>query len=262
MKKASGKVLTGKRIAVTRARSQAAELVRSLEALGAEVFEFPAIEIVPVEPIEDFGYVGDYDWVVFSSVNSVAIFFDRLDAMGHNARDFRGVKVCAAGSATAGAVRERSVRVDAMPEKYVAEALLAELLAQEPDLQGKRVLLPRADSARRFLPDALREHGADVTELVLYKTVAPASPPDELAEALVAFAPDVVTFTSSSTARNFCRMLGEERLDALKKTAIFAAIGPITAGTARELEIEPAIEAKEHSIPGLIHAIVEWTASP
>ncbi|MFO7973384.1 MAG: uroporphyrinogen-III synthase [Candidatus Hydrogenedentota bacterium] len=261
MKKERGNVLSGKRIAVTRARSQAGEFTRSLEGLGADVFAFPTIEIVPVEPIEDFGSVGDYDWVVFSSVNSVEIFFDRIETMGLDARDFRGVKVCAVGSATAVALEDRSLRVDAMPEKHVAEALMAELLEHELNLQGKRVLLPRADIARPFLPEALRQHDADVTELTIYKTVAPESSED-FADALMTFAPDIVTFTSSSTARNFHRMLGENRIETLKKHVAFAVIGPITAQTARELGMHPAIEAKKHSIPGLIQAIVDWAASP
>jgi uroporphyrinogen III methyltransferase / synthase len=261
MNKERERVLAGKRIAVTRARAQAGELIHSLEALGAEVFAFPTIEIVPVESIEDFGYLGDYQWVVFSSVNSVKIFFEHIQAMGLGVRDFHGVKICAVGPATAAVLREQGLRVDAMPDKYVAEALMAELLEHEPNLQGKRVLWPRADIARRFLGEALREQGANVTELVLYRTVAPESP-DALADALMAFAPDVLTFTSSSTVRNFCRMLGQERVEVLKKSASFAVIGPITAQTARELGIQPAIEAEEHSIPGLIQAIVEWAALP
>ncbi|MEA3364152.1 MAG: uroporphyrinogen-III synthase [Candidatus Hydrogenedentes bacterium] len=253
--------MAGKRIAVSRARAQAGELMHSLEALGAEVFAFPTIEIVPVENIEDFGYVGDYQWVVFSSVNSVKIFFERIQAMGLGVRDFRDVKICAVGPATTAVLRERSLHVDAMPDKYLAEALMAELLEHEPNLQGKRVLWPRADIARRFLGEALREQGANVTELVLYRTVTPESP-DDRADALITFAPDLLTFTSSSTVRNFCRMLGEERIEVLKNRAAFAVIGPITARTARELGIQPAIEAEEHSIPGLIQAIVEWAALP
>ncbi|HQE84443.1 MAG TPA: uroporphyrinogen-III synthase [Candidatus Hydrogenedentes bacterium] len=256
-----GEILRGKRIAVTRAQAQAGELVCSLRGMGAGVFEFPTIEIVPAEPAEDFGHIGDYDWVVFSSVNCVDMFFRRLGATGRDTRDFRGVKVCVVGPATAEAVRKRSLRIDVMPEKHVAEALLDELLEHEPDLRGKRVLLPRGDIARRFLPEALREHGAEVTEFIVYRTVAPGAS-GALVEALMSFAPDLVAFTSSSTVRNFCQMLGGDRLEMLKKRAAFAAIGPITAGTMRELGVNPAIEAEEHSIPGLIQAIVKWAASP
>ncbi len=252
--------LFGKRIAVTRSQTQASELVRSLLAMGADVFEFPTIEIVPTESVDDFGCIGDYDWVVFTSVNGVDMLFDRLETLGQDARDLHGVKLCVIGSATAEAVRKRFLRIDAMPEKYVAEALMAELLEHEPDMRGKRVLLPRADIARSFLPDTLRAHGAEVTELITYKTVMPASS-GAYVDALMTFAPNLVTFTSSSTARNFCTLLGRERLELLKKSAGFAAIGPITARTARELGIEPALEAEEHSIPGLVQAIVEWAAT-
>jgi uroporphyrinogen III methyltransferase/synthase len=147
-----------------------------------------------------------------------------------------------------------------MPQKYVAEELLAEFLRCEPELRGKRILLPRADIARSVLPEALREHGAEVTELIVYRTVAPASS-GALADALMAFAPHLVTFSSSSTARNFHDLLGAGRVDTLKTRAAFAAIGPITAQTARELGMPPAIEAEEYSIPGLVQAIVEWAAT-
>lgn len=252
--------LFGKRIAVTRSRSQASELVRALRAMGADVFEFPTIQIMPAETLDDFGYIGDYDWIVFTSVNGVDMLFDRLDALGNDARDLHGVRLCVIGSATAEAVRKRFLRIDAMPEKYVAEELMAELLKHHPDMRGKRVLLPRADIARSFLPEALRAHGAEVTELVAYRTVMPKSS-EALVDALMTFAPGLVTFSSSSTVRNFCHLLGAERMDALKTRAVFTAIGPITARTARELGVHPAIEAEEHSIPGLIQAIVEWAAA-
>ena len=228
--------------------------------MGAEVIEFPTIEIVPAKHTDDFGYIGDYDWVVLTSVNGVDMLFDRLETIGLDARDLHGVKLCAIGSATAEAVRKRFLHIDAMPEKYVAEELMAELLKHDPDMRGKRVLLPRADIARSFLPRELRAHGAEVTELITYKTVVPKSSA-AFVESLMAFAPEMVTFTSSSTARTFCHMVGTENLNALKNAAVFAAIGPITARTARELGIDPAIEAEEHSIPGLIQAIVDWAAT-
>ncbi len=252
--------LFGQRIAVTRARAQAGELVSELRALGADVFEFPTIEILPVDALADFGYIGDYDWVIFTSVNGVEILFDRLNALGLDARDLHGVRLCVVGPGTAEAVRKRFLRIDAMPEKYVAEKLLAEVLRHDPELRGKRILLPRADIARSFLPEALREHGAEVTELIVYRTVAPSSS-EARVDALMTFAPDLVTFSSSSTARNFHDLLGAGRVDMLKTRAAFAAIGPITAHTARELGMPPALEADEYSIPGLVQAIVEWAGS-
>lgn len=251
--------LSGIRVAVTRAQTQAADMVRHLRALGAEILEFPTIEIVPVEPADDMDYVGNYDWVVLTSVNAVDMLFDRLESLGQDARDLAGVRLCVIGSATADAVRKRFLRIDLMPKRYVAEDLFAALSRREDSLQGRRFLLPRADIARSFLPQALRDQGAEVTELVTYRTVVPETS-GAAADAVAAFAPHVVTFTSSSTARNFCELLGPDRLDRVKAGATFATIGPITARTARELGFEPVIEAARHDVPGLIQAILEWAA--
>ncbi|MBX7256699.1 MAG: uroporphyrinogen-III C-methyltransferase, partial [Candidatus Hydrogenedentes bacterium] len=226
--------LFGRRVVVTRARAQAAELVRRLYELGADVFEFPTIEIEPAPISEPFDYIGTYNWVVMTSVNGVEMLFERLEELGQDARDLANVKLCAIGSATAEAVRKRFLNVDLMPEKYVAEDLLTALVQREGELEGKRFLLPRADIARSFLPEELRKRGAVVTELVAYRTVAPKTS-DELAEQLAAYRPDLVTFTSSSTARNFAEILGATRLDAVALTAQFASIGPITSKTAAEL---------------------------
>ncbi|GMV91680.1 MAG: bifunctional uroporphyrinogen-III C-methyltransferase/uroporphyrinogen-III synthase [Candidatus Hydrogenedentota bacterium] len=248
--------LFGKRIVVTRARSQASDLVRHLQELGADVFEFPTIAIEPPENPEPFDPVNTYDWIVLTSVNAVEMLFERMDNLGQDARDLAGVRLCVIGSATSEAVRRRFLRVDLMPEKYVAEYLMSALLAQEPDLAGKRFLLPRADIARSFLPEELRKHGADVTEVVAYRTVVPRTP-DSLAERLATYRPDLVTFTSSSTARNFHEMLGAERIARLKQTAKFGAIGPITAKTAGSLGMPVTIEPDTHDIPNFVRAIVD-----
>ena len=217
--------LYGKRIAVTRARTQASELVVLLRELGADVFEFPTIEIERVPAPPDLGPVSDYDWIVLTSVNGVDMLFERLDALGRDARDLAGVKLCVIGSATREAVHKRFLRCDLMPENYVAESLLAALETHAGTLAGKRFLLPRADIARSFLPKELRARGAEVTELVAYRTVKPGAS-ETLADALVSYAPDCVTFTSSSTARNFCEIMGEKRLAALLPKTAFASIGP------------------------------------
>jgi uroporphyrinogen III methyltransferase/synthase len=253
--------LFGRRIVVTRARSQASDLVRQLQELGADVFEFPTIAIEPPEQIEPFDPVGSYDWVVLTSVNGVEMLFERLDALGQDARDLAGVKLCVIGSATAEAVRKRFLRVDLMPEKYVAEDLMAALIEREPELDGKRFLLPRADIARSFLPEELRKRGAHVKELVAYRTVVPRTP-EALAERLMSFRPDLITFTSSSTARNFHEMLGPERIAQLKETAKFGAIGPIAAKTAAVSGMPVAIEPENHDIPSFVHAIVDGLRGP
>jgi uroporphyrinogen III methyltransferase/synthase len=153
------------------------------------------------------------------------MLFERLDALGQDARDLAGVKLCVIGSATAEAVRKRFLRVDLMPEKYVAEDLMAALIEREPELDGKRFLLPRADIARSFRPD-------------------------------------LITFTSSSTARNFHEMLGPERIAQLKETAKFGAIGPIAAKTAAVSGMPVAIEPENHDIPSFVHAIVDGLRGP
>jgi uroporphyrinogen III methyltransferase/synthase len=254
------KPLFGRRIVVTRAKSQAGDLVKRLAELGADIFEFPTIEIAPPDEPEDFGYVGDYDWVVITSVNGADMLFDRMEALGQDGRDLADVKICAIGSATAEAIRKRFLRVDLMPEKYVAEDLLAALVKAEGTLEGKRFLLPRADIARSFLPVELRKRGAEVRELVAYRTVRPESS-EELAESLMRYNPELITFTSSSTVHNFCEMVGPDRLHTLAETTAFAVIGPITRKTAEDLGLPVAIEPATHDIPSLVEAIATWKTS-
>lgn len=246
--------LFGKRVVVTRARSQASRLVESLRELGADIFEFPTIQIEPSEeeaPLED---VATYDWIVLTSVNAVDMLFQRIESAGLDARALHGVKLCVIGAATAHAVESRFLRIDLMPDQYVAEDLMNALAQAEPDLSGKRFLLPRADIARSFLPRELRDRGADVTELVTYRTTVP-NTADARASALVDYAPDLVTFTSSSTARNFHSILGEHRIKQLPGTVRFASIGPLTTVTATELGMPISIEPTQHDIPHLVDAI-------
>lgn len=247
--------LFGKRIVVTRARSQAGELVRQLHELGADIFEFPTIEVEPAKTGEPLRDIGGYDWIVLTSVNGVEMLFEQLDEADCDARDLAGVKLCVIGSATAEALRKRFLKVDLMPEKYVAEELMAALEAREKSLEGKRFLLPRADIARSFLPEELRKRGAFVKELVAYRTVAPRST-EERVDALLAYCPDLITFTSSSTAANFYDMIGPARIEKLKQTAAFASIGPIAAKTANELGMPVTIQPGTHDIPHLVEAVV------
>jgi len=249
--------LFGRRIVVTRARAQAGDLVKRLGELGADIFEFPTIQIEPPDEPEPFGYVGDYDWVVLTSVNGADMLFERMEAAGQDGRDLAGVKICAIGTATAEAIRKRFMRVDLMPEKYVAEDLLDAMLKHEGSLEGKRFLLPRADIARSFLPVELRKRGAEVKELVAYRTVRPEGS-EELADSLIKYNPELITFTSSSTVQNFCEMVGPDRLLQLAQSSAFAVIGPITRKTAEELGLPVAVEPAQHDIPSLVNAIAAW----
>ncbi len=246
--------LFGKRVVVTRARSQASRLVESLRELGADVFEFPTIQIEPSEEEAPLDDVATYDWIVLTSVNAVDMLFQRIEAAGLDARALHGVKLCVIGAATAHAVESRFLRIDLMPDQYVAEDLMNALSQAEPNLVGKRFLLPRADIARSFLPRELRDRGADVTELVTYRTTVPKTA-DARAAALVDYAPNLVTFTSSSTARNFHSILGEDRIKQLPKSVRFASIGPLTTVTATELGMPISIEPTQHDIPHLVDAI-------
>lgn len=247
--------LFGRRVAVTRAQGQSADLAEKLRRLGADPIELPVIEIRPpadLRPLDDaIARLETYDWLIFTSRNGVERFVERLDASERDWRALRA-KICAIGPATAGALRALHLKVDVLPEEYVAEGLLAAL---EPHgLEGKRILIPRALVARDVLPETLRARGAQVDVAPAYETV----PPEAAAtQARALFSGDApphwVTFTSSSTARNLAKMVGVEAL----RTVRAASIGPVTSATLRELGIEPAAEAREYTGDGLIAAIVD-----
>lgn len=254
--------LFGKTVVVTRARAQASELVALLEAEGAEVIELPAIEIEErsdQEAIEravaDLGD-GAYGWAVFTSANGVEIFFKELAQRGLDARAFGGTRIAAIGPGTAEELSQHGIGADVVPENYVAESL-AEALIAEP-LQGVRVLLPRAEAARRELVEGLTGAGALVDEMTLYHASRPAEAPKEALERIRAGNVDLVTFASSSTVRNLAELLDDD-LEGLRE-AVIASIGPITSATAREYGLDVAVEAEEHTIPGLVRAIVEHVA--
>ncbi|MCC6145887.1 MAG: hydroxymethylbilane synthase [Candidatus Hydrogenedentes bacterium] len=248
--------LSGVRIVVTRAEGQASDLVRELDRHGADVQQFPTIAIQPVAPEGPLGPMSGYDWVVFTSANAVSHFEAHLVAEGLDWAALRAANVCAIGPATAELLRAQGVLVALTPERFVAESLVEALTGIEGGLAGRRFLLPRGNLARPLLPEALRAAGADVTERIVYETVPVMAAPAAVDE-LIDYRPNVVTFTSSSTAENFCRILGAEKLQRLKQTALFAAIGPVTAQTMREHGLVVSIEPEAHTIPALVHAIVQ-----
>ncbi|HEX2916775.1 MAG TPA: uroporphyrinogen-III synthase [Chloroflexia bacterium] len=258
--------LLGHRVVVTRAREQASSVVAQLTALGADAIEFPVIKIVDpptfVPMDRAVARLADFDWVVFTSVNGVDCFWKRLKMAGKDARAFAKAKICAIGPATAAALEERSLVPDLIPQRYVAEGILEELKV-EP---GQKFLLPRADIAREALVEGLQAKGAIVENVIAYSTVAggeegPGSiNPAELVKLLNNGEIDAVTFTSSSTVRNFARRLAtatDIALPVLLEKTTVACIGPITAGTARELGLTIGLEAPEFTIDGLIKSLVE-----
>ena len=246
--------LFGQRIVVTRPREQAAALSGRLRSLGAEVIPLPTIEILPPDdwgPLDAAIEVLDtYDWLIFTSANGVRHFVERLDVSDHDLRDIRA-KICAIGPATAESLARLHIKVDRTPEEYVAESLLAALTGEE--LRGKRILLPRARVARDVIPVELEKRGATVNVVSAYQTVVPedvAARVERLFEG--SSKPDWVTFTSSSTVRNFVSVCPVERLEGVR----VASIGPITSATVRELDIRVDVEASRHTVGGVVDAIV------
>ena len=254
--------LFGARIAVTRTRERASELVSRLRQLGAEVLELPTIKIV--DP-EDWGPVdraveqlGDFDWLVFTSANAVERLFDRMQTLETDTRALAGIRIAAVGPGTAARVTSCYLRVDLCPARHTSEGLL-EAFAQEGGLEGARFLIPCPEAARDTLPKGLRDMGAEVHEAVVYRTVRPDGLPDGVLERLENGEIDLVTFASSSAARNFVDLIGEDRFDALRDGLEAASIGPITTGTAEALGLRVVAEPPEEevSIPGMIKAIVD-----
>lgn len=256
------KPLFGKRILVTRPKAQAADLVERLSNLGAEPIEAPMIRI---EPPKDYGpldeaceLAGTFDWVVFTSVNGVDSFLQRLIHGAKDIRELRGVRLCAIGPATALRLTEYGLKVDLIPTEHRGEAV-AEALRSADTLSDRRILLPRADLAREWLPDELRRTGAEVVDVTAYRTVLAGGEKDkgpDIYKMLLEQEIDVITFTSASTVRNFVKVLGPDPAADLLNTTVVAAIGPITAEAATRLNIETTIMPSTYTVPALIDAIV------
>ena len=251
--------LAGKRIVVTRAREQAGALADALAALGAEVIRIPTIEIRHPESWEPLDRairrLDDFDFLLVTSANGARNFLARLRACGCDIGDLAGLEIGAIGPATAAELEQAGVEVDFIPQEYRAEGLL-EVLGNR-DLAGKAFLIPRAKVARDLVPRALEEKGASVVAVEAYETALPAFAAGEL-DCLLTPLPDVVTFTSSSTAANFAVLLGENRAKQVLTVAAVASIGPVTSDTIGKLGLAVAVEAKESTIPGLVEAIREY----
>jgi len=246
---------------VTRARAQAGELVYALEGLGAEIVSAPTIRIVPLADLAPLRAaltrVPPYDWIVFTSQNTVQVVCDGLAAWGLAPRDLARAAVAAIGPATAQALARRGVVVDIVPDRYVAEAVVTALAARG-DVRGRRVLVPRARNARDALPEGLRARGAVVDVIPVYETVRETGDGRGLAAAILAGKVDAVTFTSSSTVGAFIDLVGREAATSGRFAA--AVIGPVTAETARALGINVAIAADEYTVGGLVQALVKHFA--
>jgi uroporphyrinogen III methyltransferase / synthase len=258
------KPLFGKRIIVTRAREQASEFLSALSEMGAECLEFPTIKVIPPESWEGLdrgiGNTETYHWLILTSVNGVKYFFDRLETLGRDVRDLKGVKIGAIGPATAEAVKSKGLRIDLIPEEYRAESVVEAF--RKEGIQGKRILLPRALEAREVLPQELLKLGAVVDVVEAYRTVKP----EEDREAVMALLRQgdihMVTFTSSSTVSNFMDMFqGVPVLEWMEKTAV-ACIGPVTAKRAEDQGLKVSLVAPEYTIPSFTQAIVAFFSQP
>ena len=254
------KPLAGIRIVVTRARAQAGSLAARIEALGGEVIECPTIEIIPPAEFAPFDValknIEAYDWLIFTSINGVAPFLERLKHVGKSVADLENVKIAAIGSETAKRLEVAGLFVSLVPERYQAEGILDSLDASK--MSAKRVLIPRAAKARDVLPETLRQWGASVDVVEAYRTVAPAIDITGVKQRFERGAVDVVTFTSSSTVSNFVQLFGGAPLASIVGDSAIACIGPITAKTVEDLGGRAAIMARQFTIDGLVSAIVDY----
>jgi uroporphyrinogen III methyltransferase/synthase len=253
--------LFGKRIVVTRTREQASQLSAGLKELGAEVLEIPTIAVQPPanpKPLANAcESIEAYDWLVFTSPNGVNAFFAALDAAGKDCRALHKAKVATIGPATGKAVTKRGVKPDVVARTFVAEGLLEALSAY--DLDGAKVLLPRAAQAREILPETLASRGAKVEVVPAYETVAPEGSAEALKQAM-ADGFDAVTFTSSSTVTNFLALLNKkDRKELIRRSqsteVTIASIGPITSQTARDDGLDIHVEPGAYTIDDLMQAL-------
>ena len=256
--------LFGKRVLVTRPRGQAGELVDALESVGAEAVEAPMIQILPPE---DYGPldracrdIANFDCIVFSSANAVESFIERLLASPNDLRALKNVKLCAVGPTTALKLADYGLKMDLTPHEFRAEALVRAILETTP-VRGFRVLLPRANIGRELIADELRKQGAEVTEVVAYRTEATELGRDgepDIYRMLLDRRIDVVTFTSASAVRSLVLALGAEPAADLLRTTLVACIGPITADAAAKHHIQTSIMPSQYTVPALVEAIVEY----
>lgn len=255
------KLLTGKKILITRARDQSGDFSTQLKKWGAEVIEFPTIEIVP--PLRwlkldcAIDQLKSYHWIIFTSANGVHFFWRRLKEKGKSRLPF-SLKVCAIGPATAKQLTKKKIAIDYMPNEFIAEAILKGF--KRMALGGKRILLARAQKARDVLPRGLRKMGAKVDVVEVYRTIRPKQGAKRLKQILSEGKIDVIGFTSSSTVNHFVEFLKKEDLKKMLKGIAIACIGPVTSKTARGWGMKVRIQPKQYTIPGLTQAIVEHFA--
>lgn len=249
------KPLFGQRILVTRAREQASAFSSMIEEAGGEAWEAPTIMIETQEATPELKNAvqnaKDYDWIIFTSVNGVRAFFAAMKDNNQDIRSLGNARICAIGPKTKEALEDKGLLVEVMPEKFVAESVIESL---KPLLtEGQKILLPRSDLARTVLVNVLKEMGMVVDEVIAYKTKKADRFNDEIIEKLQDKSIHTVTFTSSSTVKNFMEIIEDK---SILEGIQLASIGPVTTQTLNEFGLKPDIEAKEYTIQGLFDAIV------
>ena len=252
--------LAGRRIVITRRREQTEGLREALRKKGATVVEFPTIALATPRswrPLDEtIRRLKSYNWVVFTSANGVDSFWQRLARQGKGARALRRARIAAIGPATAAALKRHRVRATVVPDEYRAEGLIKAL--EKEHWQGQRVLLARAAAARAVLPQALRRQGARVDVVDAYRTVLPPVGKRRIHKVFGRRKPDAITFTSSSTVRNFFALLGRPQARRALASVAVASIGPITSRTARALGLRVGVEANPYTVPALVTALEKY----
>ncbi len=256
------KPLFGKTVLVTRARRQSKTFTALLEEEGARVIEFPTIDVVPLTNStridKAIAGLGRYDWLILTSVNGVTFFFQRLRQNNKDVRELKGIRIAAIGEQTKNEITKLGVKVDLIPEEFRAEGLIK--LFEKIDIKGSRILIPRAKIAREILPSKLRKMGARVDVLPVYETKMPGkSKIDKIRRMLKKGEIDVMTFTSSSTVKNFFSMIGKDEKRISKST--IACIGPVTAETITRFGIEPEIISDKYTVQALTKEIASYFAA-
>lgn len=262
---ANNQSLAGRTVVITRAENQASEFVTELELYGAEVTVCPTIEIRELDSYERLDEAIDhlygYDWLIFTSVNGVHYFFQRLKARDRNTSDLDELKVCAIGEATADRLRDLHVHVDVIPEEFKAEGVFSALerfVGGPQALKNLNVLIPRASVARDYLPKTLEQARARVDVVPAYRTSLPANLDRGRVAAMLSGSADCIAFTSSSTVRNLAKLFDTQDLSAPLAGVVVACIGDITATTAAEYGLQVEIQPEQFTIPALARAIADY----
>jgi uroporphyrinogen III methyltransferase/synthase len=253
------RALFGRRIVVTRTREQASQLSRRLLDLGADVLEIPTIRIVPPSGKHEIAdmllELNSYDWIVFTSPNGVSAFFEFFFKVFDDLRDIGGVRIAAVGPATAAKLKELHLKVDVTPDEYVASKI-TKAMAADGSIENLNVLLLRAEEANQELPKELEAAGAIVDDIAVYKTVPETEDRNQAAARLLEEGADWITFASSSAVESFNKRFGLKELLTRYPQLKLASIGPETSKAIVALGLKPHIEAKEHTIEGLVKALV------